>query len=216
MRARLHQTVEGKILYVGVFLSVLFLVVLGYYVVVDPNIAKTLFLAFIAHTFGGRAAGIGICIMHDFKPWVTIWYNFFLEILIVCYTYSIFILTVNNYVQVPWMRRMMQKIYDAALRQKDKIKTYGWIGIFLFVQSPFFMTGPVVGSIIGYLIRVPLFKNCLATFGGTFLAILIWFYCFDFMEQRFHVINYIFTAIVILFVISKYKSIKNFFSHKEE
>ncbi len=210
MRKKLYQTTEGKILFTGILLSVLLLMAIGYFVVIDLEMAKILVYTFFAHTFGGRAAGIGICIMHDFGPLATIAYNFYLEVLIVCFTYSIFVLTVNNYVQIPWLRKMMERITNNALQQKDKIEAYGWIGIFLFVMAPFFMTGPVVGSVIGYMIRIPLVKNLGATFGGTLAAIVIWFFCFDFMEQRFHVIQYVFAVIVIIVILSKYKSIKNF------
>ena len=208
---KIYQTTEGKILFTGIILSILLLVVIGYFAVIDIAISKIIVLTFLAHTFGGRAAGIGICIMNNFGPIATIGYNFYLEVLIVCFTYSIFILTVTNYVRIPWLRRLMEKITNNALEQKDKIEAYGWIGIFLFVMAPFFMTGPVVGSVIGYMIRVPLVKNLAATFGGTLAAIIVWFFCFDFMEQRFHVIQYVFAGIVIIVVLSKYKSIKKLF-----
>ena len=216
MKKKLYQTTEGRILFAGLILFLLLLMAVGYFAVMDFEKAKILVLTFLAHTFGGRAAGIGICIINDFGPLLTIGYNFYLEILIVCFTYSIFVLTVTNYVQIPWLRRMMEKITHNALEQKDKIEAYGWLGIFLFVMAPFFMTGPVVGSVIGYMIRVPLIKNLGATFGGTLTAIIIWFYCFDFMEQRFHVIQYVFAGIVIIVILSKYKSIKNFLFGKKD
>nr|NJM01414.1 small multi-drug export protein [Desulfobacula sp.] len=210
MKQKLYQTAEGRILFSGILLSLALLMVIGYFAVVDMETAKILVLTLIAHTFGGRAAGIGICIMHDFGSLVTIGYNFYLEVLIVCFTYSIFVLTVTNYVRIPWLQRAMEKISRNALEQKDKIEAYGWIGIFLFVMAPFFMTGPVVGSVIGYMIRIPLVKNLGATFGGTLTAIIVWFFCFDFMENRFHVIQYVFAGIIIVVILSKYKSIKNF------
>jgi len=88
MKQKLYQTTEGKILFAGVLLSLALLIVIGYFAVMDMEIAKILVLTLIAHTFGGRAAGIGICIMNDFGPIVTIGYNFYLEVLIVCFTYS--------------------------------------------------------------------------------------------------------------------------------
>jgi len=210
MTQKIFNTTEGRIFLAGIVLSVLLLMVVGYFAVVDMKIAKILVLIFLAHTLGGRAAGIGLCIMNNFGPLITICYNFYLEVLIVCFTYSIFVLSVNNYIQIPWLLKMMEKISNNALEQKDKIAAYGWIGIFLFVMAPFFMTGPMIGSIIGYMIRIPLVKNLSATFGGTLTAIIIWFFCFDFMNHQFHVIQYIFAAIVIIVILSKYKTIKNF------
>jgi len=176
--------------------------------------SKILSLVFVAHSFGGRAAGIGLCIMNDFNAAVTIGYNFYLEILIVCFTYSLFVLTTTNYIQIPWLTRFVNRLAQKAVEQKDKIQAYGWIGLFLFVMLPLPVTGPVVGSVIGYMLRINLFRNFTATGSGTLTAIVVWYFSFDFLEQRFHAIQYIFGAIVILVLISHYKAIAHLFFGK--
>jgi len=94
---RLFNITEGKVLYIGLVLSLLLLIVIGYFAIVDIEIAEILGLVFFVHTIGGRAAGIGLCIMNGFGPAATIWYNFYIEVLILCFTYSIFALTTNKY-----------------------------------------------------------------------------------------------------------------------
>jgi len=74
----------------------------------------------------------------------------------------------------------------------------------------------VVGSIIGYMLRLRLIRNFSATFLGTLTAIIIWFYCFDFLEERFHMIQYLFAAIVIIVLIPYLKKIKNFIIDKAD
>ena len=207
MKQKLFYTNEGKILLTGLLLSLLLLIVIGYFATIDIEIAKTLGLTFFVHSFGGRAAGIGLCIMNGFGPVVTIVYNFYLEALIVCFTYSIFVLTTNNYIKVIWVTNLMQRLAQKAVEQKDKVESYGWIGLFLFVMLPLPVTGPVMGSVIGYMLKVNLFKNFSATGSGTFSAIVVWFFCFDFLEQRFHVIQYVFAGIVILALLSHHKAI---------
>jgi len=215
MKQKLFYTTEGKIFITGVLLSLLLLMVIGYFLIVDLEVAKTLGVVFIAHTFGGRAAGIGLCIINNFGATSTILYNFYLEVLIVCYTYSIFVLTANNYIRVAWVTNFMKKLSAKAVEQKEKIHSFGWIGIFLFVMLPLPGTGPVVGSVIGYMLKINLAKNFSATASGTMAAIIIWFYCFDFLEDKLHVIQYVFAAIVIIVVITHYKAIKNFLFGKK-
>lgn len=215
MKQKIYQTPEGKILFIGVLLFLLLLLGFGYLAATDFEKAKVLVLAFFVNALGGRAAGIGVCIMNDFGATLTILYNFYVEAMIVCFTYSIFVLTANNYVQVPWIRRFMERLGKKALEQKEKIQSYGWIGIFLFVMVPLPMTGPVSGTIIGYMIKIPVARNFLASGIGTLTAIVIWFFCFDFLEHRFKVIQYIFAGIILLVILSKYKSIKNFFFGKK-
>jgi hypothetical protein len=72
-----------------------------------------------------------------------------------------------------------------------------------------------MGSVIGYMLKVNLFKNFSATGSGTFSAIVVWFFCFDFLEQRFHVIQYVFAGIVILALLSRRKAIIKFFFGKK-
>ncbi len=207
MKQKIFYTTEGRILLTGLMLSLLLLIIISYFATIDIEIAKTLGLTFFAHTFGGRAAGIGLCIMNGFGPTVTIAYNFYLEVLIVCFTYSIFVLTTNNYIRVIWVTNFIERLTQKAIEHKDRVQSFGWIGLFLFVMLPLPVTGPVVGSVIGYLLRISLFKNFSATCSGTLTAIIVWFFCFDFLEQRFHVIQYVFAGVVILALLSHRKAI---------
>jgi uncharacterized membrane protein len=215
MKQKLFATTEGRVLFTGILLSLLLLIVIGYAAVIDIEIAKTLGLTFLVHTFGGRAAGIGLCIMSDFGPIATITYNFYLEALIVCFAYSIFVLTTNNTIRVMWVANVIERISGKALEQKDKVQAFGWAGLFIFVMLPLPVTGPVMGSVIGYMLRINLIKNFSATGTGTLAAIIVWFFCFDFLEQRFHAIQYIFAAIVILALFSRRKAVYNFFFGKK-
>jgi uncharacterized membrane protein len=207
MRQKLLFTTEGRILIAGFALFLLLLIMIGYFAFNNIDISKTLGLVFFVHTFGGRAAGIGLCIMREFAPVVTIGYNFYIEILIVCFTYSIFALTTNNYIRVIWVTNLMEILAHKALIHKTKIKSYGWVGLFLFVMLPFPLTGPVMGTVIGYMLKINVFKNFTATGLGTLTAIIIWFFFFDFLEQQYHAIQYIFAGLVIIALISYHKVI---------
>ncbi|HKL01457.1 MAG TPA: small multi-drug export protein [Desulfotignum sp.] len=210
MQDRLLKTVEGKLLLSGIFLALALLASIVFYGVTDFDTAKTLILVFIAHSIGGRAAGIGLCILQEFGTFATIFYNFYLEILIVCFTYSIFVLSATQYLRVEWLTRVMENIAVKALKNKQKIERFGWLGIFFFVMAPLPVTGPVIGSIIGYMLRLSLIKNFSATFSGTLTAIIVWFQFFDFLEERFHMIQYIFALIVVLVLVVNFKKIKRF------
>ena len=207
MRQKIFSTNEGKILLTGFLLTALLFIIIGYFAIVNVETAKTLALTFAVHTFGGRAAGIGLCIMNGFGSIITIGYNFYLEILIVCFTYPIFVLTTNNYITVKWITNIIDRLTKKAVEQKEKIQSYGWIGLFIFVMLPLPVTGPVVGAVIGSMLRVSLIKNFSAIGSGTLAAIIVWFYCFDFLEQRFHAIQYIFAGVVLLALLSHRKAI---------
>jgi len=69
---------------------------------------------------------------------------------------------------------MMQNIHDAAEARKHWIQKYGIIGLFCFVFFPFWMTGPVVGCVIGFLIGLRPWLNMIVVLGGTYVAVLVW------------------------------------------
>lgn len=210
MKNNIFNTTESRLLLGGVILSFLLIALISYYAVTDIHTAKILVLVFFAHTFGGRAAGIGLCILNGYSAFPTIIYNFYIEVLIVSFTYTGFIYSTTRYLKIKWLVKFMERLAAKALEQKDRIKPYGWIGIFLFVMAPLPVTGPVVGSIIGYMLRLSLVRNFSATFLGTLTAIIVWFYCFDFLEDQFHMIQYLFAAIIIIVLIPYLKKIKNF------
>ncbi len=189
-------------------MSLLLVAVAGYISLFDKELAGVLGMAFVAHTFGGRAAGIGLCVLNNLGPVITIIYNFYLEVLIVCFTYSLFILSSTNHIKLRPIRFYALKLERKARVHKDKIAKYGWIGLFLFVTAPLPVTGPVMGSIIGALLKFKLWRNFSATFLGTLTAIIIWTVFFDFLEQHLHIIRYILGGIVVIIVLSYLKTIK--------
>lgn len=210
MKHTLFHTVEGKFLIMGICLSAVFVLLTGIYAVIDIDTAEAMALVLLAHFIGSRAGGIGICVLAGFTPAATIGFNFFVETLIVCFTYSGFVLSTTNYLRVEWIKRFMARLADKALDKKDKIERWGWLGIFSFVMAPLPVTGPVIGSIIGYMIRMPLISNFSATALGTLTATVIWCYGFDFLEQRFQMVQYIFAAICVLVIIPYLKPIIKF------
>jgi uncharacterized membrane protein len=73
---------------------------------------------------------------------------------------------------------------------------------------PLPVTGPVVGSIIGGMARMGLVRNFSATFLGTLTAIVLWHEFFEFLDERFQMIQTFFIVIVILVLIPYIKKIR--------
>lgn len=211
---KIYKTTEWWILCVGLLMCLLLVGAGLIFLESEPKIIKALSLAFAAHTFGGRAAGIGLCIMNGFNVFWTIGYNFYLEILIVCVTYSVSILAINNYIHFRAIKYYAIQLDRKARKHKGKIEKYGWFGLILFVMTPLPVTGPVVGSIVGYLLKFKLIKNFSASFLGTLAAIVIWTFFFDYLEQHLQIIRYIMLSIITVVLISYAGDIKNIFSKK--
>ncbi|MFN2366238.1 MAG: small multi-drug export protein [Desulfurivibrionaceae bacterium] len=208
---KIYKTVEWWIFCFGVSMVVLLAGVGWYFYESKTELVQVLSLVFAAHTFGGRAAGIGLCIMNGLNNFWTISYNFYLEVLIVCIAYSVSTLSINNYIKFRVVRYYAIQLERKAKRHKEKIAKYGWLGLFLFVMTPLPVTGPVMGSIIGFLLKFRISKNFSATFLGTLVAILIWTFFFDYLEENLQVIRYILITIIFVVLISYARDIRNLF-----
>ena len=165
---------EVKILLIGLILSFLTCLYLLYLLFTNFGLYKILSSTAIVHIMGGRALGIAACLSADISIFYTILYNFFLEIVIVLVAYGMVVLIMRNIIQQKLFRSAARQAELAAQDQKTNIKKYGAIGLFLFVMLPFFMTGPVIGSIIGYLLNYKAINNFLIVFSGTLSSILIY------------------------------------------
>ena len=166
--------IEVKILLVGLILSLLGCLALLGFLFINPGLYRVLFSTAVIHVIGGRALGIATCLSADISLFYTILYNFFLEVVIVLIAYGIVVLIMRNIIQPKLFRSAVRQAELAAQDQKTKIKKYGAIGLFFFVMLPFFMTGPVIGSIIGYLLNYKAINNFLIVFSGTLTSIIIY------------------------------------------
>lgn len=210
MKKFLLNTIEGRVLMTGFLLTALFFAFVIIGIIQGVPGAKIAFVVFLTHCVGSRAGGIGLCILNDFDPFTTIALNFYSECLIVCYTYASFALSTSGIFKAAWIKSSMGKLKEKADEKKEKIKNWGWIGIFAFVMAPLPVTGPVVGTIIGYMMRMRLFSNFSAAGLGTLTAIVAWYYGFNFLEHRFAMLQYVFVAICVVIIIPYLKPLKKF------
>jgi uncharacterized membrane protein len=59
------------------------------------------------------------------------------------------------------------------------VARYGIVGLLLFVWFPFYMTGPLVGAVIGYFLGLRVWVNLTVVTVGTILAVISWVLLFE-------------------------------------
>ena len=225
IRERLNM-IEVKILLLGLVLTALTGTCFIYLLFTDPGLYKVLSSTAIIHIMGGRALGIITCLSAGISIYYTILYNFFLEVVIVLIAYGIVVLVMRNIIQPKLFKSAVREAELTAQRQKTKIKKYGAIGLFLFVMFPFFMTGPVIGAIIGYLLNYRAINNFLIVFSGTLSSIVIYTLIgdnlIDFINQYIHIDvlkkwgGIIIAVMIVVFLIYHLKTVKAFLSYDDE
>jgi uncharacterized membrane protein len=208
-------SLEGRILMGSILLFFILLAVFAYSFATDIVLGETLLGAFIAHLFGGRAAGVGLCIAFGISLPMTILYNMFLEVLIVFFSFSMFLISINHYLNIRFLDKALRNAERNAHKYEHLISKYGLIGVFLFVLTPLPMTGPLIGSIIAYFLKFSLKKNFLTVFSGTLLAIVLWTFFFDYLSSHIEKIQWVIGIILIVVVVIFYQHIRGWFSKED-
>lgn len=180
---RLWNDTEGRILAVGVGLAWLLIVALGIGWLVEPEWT----LVFAAMTglnlLIGRAAGMSFGYANGLDHAVVICSNVLVETIQVLVIYPLFVLSWRNLVDVRRLRRFLVQMRRSAEASQLQVARYGMAGLFVFVFLPFWMTGPVVGSIIGFLIGLKPRQNLVTVLAATYVAIGIWALLFDQLNE---------------------------------
>jgi uncharacterized membrane protein len=218
--------IEVKILLLGLVLATLTGFYFLYLLFTDPGLYKVLSSTAIIHILGGRGLGIVTCLSAGISLFYTISYNFFLEVVIVLVAYGIVVLVMRNIIQPKLFDRAVRQAELTAQSQKTKIKKYGSIGLFLFVMFPFFMTGPVIGAIIGYLLNYRAVNNFLIVFSGTLASIIIYALIgnniINFINQYIHIDvlrkwgGIIIAVLIVFFLIYHLKTVAAFLYYGDD
>jgi uncharacterized membrane protein len=131
----------------------------------------------------GRAAGMSFGYANGLDHAVVICSNVLVETIQVLVIYPLFVLSWRNLVDVRRLRRFLVQMRRSAEASQLQVARYGMAGLFVFVFLPFWMTGPVVGSIIGFLIGLKPRQNLGTVLAATYVAIGIWALLFDQLNE---------------------------------
>ncbi len=179
---------EGKILIAGLLLFFFFLIIIAITYLFKVNQANDLVAMSVVNFFFGRAAGISYGFTVEFSDRVIILMNIMIEFIMVMITYPLFVFSWNKSLNVKFLRDFFMSVKRQKLKYKSYFQKYGIYGLFLFVWFPFWMTGPVIGAIIGFLIGIKHYTTMFVVLSGTSLAIVIWTY---FLKELIFLLNQI-------------------------
>lgn len=126
----------------------------------------------------GRMAGLSIGISSQIDTTVLIAFNLFIESIMVLILYPLFVLSWKSLHVVTYapLNDFLKRSQKSAEKYQPLIKKYGIIGLVFFVLTPFAMTGPVVGSFVGYLMGLSHLTTLIVVLFSTLIAIILWTY----------------------------------------
>ncbi|HTN93058.1 MAG TPA: small multi-drug export protein [Gallionella sp.] len=173
---QLLKTTEGRILLLGIASALAGLIVMGLIAVWSPQTSRMMgamiftdiILGMIVSMSIGYANGFGHALVIPVVMWV--------ETVLVLLFYPVFVFSLLKLVEFPRLKYFLDRTHAAAERNHDRVRRYGVPGLFIFVWFPFWMTGPVLGSAVGYLLGFPAWLTLSVVLAGAYVTIVGWAY----------------------------------------
>ena len=171
---RLVTTPEGRILVAGLMLALLGILWLALNCLWEPEKSQALVAMTATNIIFGRAAGMTVGYTMGLDHIIVVPVNMLIETILVLLVYPLFVFSSKRLLVIRKLKNFIDLTTKTAEAQHINIRRYGMLGLFIFVWVPFWMTGPVVGCAIGFLMGLrPLF-NLSVVLAGTYLAIICW------------------------------------------
>jgi hypothetical protein len=169
--ARLLARSEGRILVAGIAAMVVFAVWLTLQAIHAPEQSHALLGFSILALFAGRPAAILFAHSMKLPFFVILTVPAAVETIVVLIFYPLFAFSCQRLVTFKSLQKAFRRLTKTAETHEAKIRQYGPSG--LFVLSLVLPFGPLVGSIAGFLLRMPTWLTMTTVLSATYLAIFV-------------------------------------------
>ncbi|MFN3544864.1 MAG: small multi-drug export protein [Thiobacillus sp.] len=174
MGVSLLGSAEGRLLAVGLALTGLLLLALGTGWQLFPDTILTYAAMTGLNLVIGRAAGMSFGYASGLGHAQVVPLDMLVETIQVLVVYPLFALSWRQLIRWPRLQPMLLRMHRAAASGGGAVRPFGIVGLFVFVFVPFWMTGPVVGAVIGFLIGLRPWLNLVVVLSATYVAIGVW------------------------------------------
>lgn len=174
MHETLFSSTEGRMLGVGLALTGLMLLAFGIGWHLFPDSVLPYAIMTGLNLIIGREAGMSFGYANGFDHAHVVPLNILIETIQVLVIYPLFVLSTRQLIKLRTLQPFITRIHRAAESRGGMVRKFGIAGLFVFVFAPFWMTGPVVGAIIGFLIGLRPWVNLAVVLMATYVAIGVW------------------------------------------
>jgi len=127
----------------------------------------------------GRAGAIAHATQVGFNATTRVLLACYIDCTIVMIAYPVLIFSYHNLLERRFFKEHMEPIFASARRNVARFRSSKMIGVFAFVWFPFFMTGVVAGSVLGYLLGLRAWITIATVALGTLSATICWVFAYD-------------------------------------
>ncbi|MBT3191772.1 MAG: small multi-drug export protein [Verrucomicrobia bacterium] len=158
-----------------------------------------------AHLLAGRAISIVQGTQIGLPKWLIVLVATYADMTVTFLAYPLFVYTYENFFEGRFFQKRMRPMLESAERHMGGMSRFKVVGVFCFVWLPFWMTGIIVGSILGYLLGLRRWVTLSVVSLAALAAVASWVYAYDFLFRWLSSIHQevplVFTSILIVVVI---------------
>ena len=148
-----------------------------------PHWADVLTVGF-AHLLAGRAISIAQGTYAGLPKLAITTIAVYADIMVMLLVYPVFVFSYENLFEGRFFQKRLKPMLDSAQSGMDRFGKGKAVGVFCFVWLPFWMTGIIAGTILGYLLGLRTWVTLLAASLGSLAAVASWVYAYDLLFRR--------------------------------
>jgi uncharacterized membrane protein len=171
---QLLATTESRILAIGLGLVAAIALALGVGLVVAPVTTLHYGAMIGLNLVIGWGGGVSYGIASGLGRVEVVLCNLLADSAQVLVAYPLFVLGWQELIDVPRLAPMLKRLRAAAESGHARVHRLGIIGLFVFVLVPFWMTGPLVGAVIGFLLGLHPIVNVVVVLSASGVAIAVY------------------------------------------
>lgn len=159
-----------------------------------------------AHLLAGRAISIAQGAQVGLPKWTITVVATYADVMGMLIVFPLFVFSYENLVGGRFFEKRMRPMLQSAQKNVTRFENCKVIGVFFFVWLPFWMTGIIVGAVLGYLLGLRAWVTVVAASLGALTAVASWVYAYDvffrWLGQIHQEISGIFTAFLIVILLA--------------
>ncbi len=173
---RFLRSENGRIFVIGCLLLIGGISILGVMAYYRHPAWHHIFTMAAAHMAAGKGVSVVQGLALGLHPIVILMLATISDVILMLLVYPVFVFSYENFFESRLFQKHMRPMFESAQKRIDRIGRFKLLGVFIIVWLPLWMTGVIVGSIIGYLLGLRARETLSAAGLGTFTSILLWLF----------------------------------------
>ncbi len=140
----------------------------------NPEAYGGIWRTLLAHLFGGRPGSAELGLVMGLGFWELVRLQVVLDTIMMLMAYSLFAGGFRLAEKLPFVGQALLRFHASVAAQGRRVRRYGAVGLFCFVLLPLPSTGPLAGTVAGYLMGFRTWAALALVTSGNVVGIVGW------------------------------------------